>query len=372
MEKKLIIFGGSFDPIHKNHVRIALKAFKKIKADKLFFVPCGSHPHSKKISALNDQRIEMIKLAIKGYPRFEICDYETKNKNASYTIDTIEYFKKNFQDYKLYLLIGFDQLIKFKKWYRYEEILKHATILCHCRIINKSNIAPNNLNFDDSNKIFETKKKQNKYQLVPFVPIGWFDILMYRNVCSSKLRIKPNKIDLNKDVLNYINENGIYAVNRLKKVMSEYRLAHSIRVANIAVELAKSLKYYSLIKKAYVAGIYHDYAKEYDRKIQENFFTKLKIKYFKYPSWKVIHGPLGAYEVKKKFFIDDTQILNAIKNHTIPNEFHPLTKIIYCADKLDIRHDGQIDNHKEIYELCKKDIDAGFKMIIDQLNKGKQ
>lgn len=340
-QEKVIIFGGSFDPVHTGHIFVAKNALKMLNADKLFFVPCKNHPNNKKLYSTDQQRCEMLNLAIANIDQFYLSMFEIENKNnVSYTIDTINYFKKKFPNAELFLLIGYDQLINFKNWKDYQNILKQTKLICHARDKQKINI--------DFDVLFINKKI---------------------NVSSTLVREKPKKWYLCKDVLEYINENGLYAVNRLKNVMSDYRLAHSIRVANLAKELCTNFKNNKLTKQAYVAGIYHDYAKEIDKKIQNSFWTKLKIKMFNFPSWKTIHGPYGAYLVKKNFFINDKDVLIAIKNHTVPKELTLLTKIIYCADKLDIRHDGVIDNHKQIYQNCMKDIDLGFNMIIDQEKK---
>ncbi len=386
-KKKIIIFGGSFDPIHKGHIKIALRAFNRIKADKLFFVPCNNHPQNKKMSASNSDRLEMIRLAIKGFPRFEICDFELKRNEISYTIDTINYFKEYYSDYELYLLIGYDQLINFDKWNRYQDILENSRIICYKRFLNKqneiNNITNDELNtVDNSAQDLSLQKEDDKKINIKHISIG---TIFRINISSSEIRISPKKRHLSLDVLNYINENGLYAIDRLEKVMSTYRIEHSIRVAEIAVDITKSLKYYPLLKQAYVSAIYHDYAKEFSEKYQTNFWTLFKIGYlFKYKKmynkektenkhknlWKIIHAWLGAYLIKKKFFINDYQVLNAIRNHTIlETDDNILAKIIFCSDKLDVRKDGEISDRKKMYELCKKDINKGYLEILNKLKR---
>lgn len=425
-KKKLIIFGGSFDPIHKGHIKIASRAFNKIKADKLFFVPCNNHPDNKKISASNYDRLQMLRLSIKGYPRFEICEFEIKRNEISYTINTINYFKEFYSDYELYLLIGYDQWINFKSWHNYQKILNSVKLICYKRSIQEqtqpsnestnnsdnNQIIQNNINqveqvqinvenekleinnnlktqqIDDIDNLDKTREINNISNLNTDKPIKYILIgnLFQINISSSKIRTNPKKRHLNHDVLNYINANGLYAVNRLEQVMSDYRLQHSIRVAEIALDITKSLKYYPLLKQAYVAAIYHDYAKEFSEKYQTSVWTLFKIGYlFKYKKlynqkkienkhtslWKVIHAWLGAYLIKKRFYINDYQVLNAIKNHSIlETQDNILAKIIYCADKLDIRKDGEIHDRKKLYELCKKDINKGYIEIFNRLNKG--
>lgn len=340
--KKLIIFGGSFDPIHKGHVEIAKRALKKINANKLIFVPCKNHPDSKVLSATDQQRYDMVKLAISSYPEFEVSRFEIDRQQISYTIDTILHIKENYKDYQLYLLIGYDQLISFEHWHRFEEILDNVKIICHPRKVKKEEIKEVNFRY---------------------INIKNFNI----NTSSTELRTKPKRKYLDPKVLKYINDKGIYARDRLALVVSDYRLEHCLRVGKIAADLAKSLKYYTLIDKAYVAGVYHDYAKEVPKEECLKYARKLKIKNF--ISWKVLHGPIAAHLIYKDLLIDDYQVITAVKNHVIPEDFSTLTKIVFCADKLDIRKDGEIENRKKLLELCKKDISAGFDAINVVLKK---
>lgn len=341
--KKLIIFGGSFDPIHKGHIEIAKRAFNKIKADKLIFVPCKNHPDGKLLSATDEERFQMIKLAIASFPCFEISRFEIDRKEVSYTIETIYHIKENYKDYQLYLLIGYDQLIAFESWHKSNEILDNVKIICHPRKIDVK---------DEPQEI-----------KIPFINLKYLNI----NTSSTEMRTKPKRKYLDPKVLQFINDKGIYAKDRLSLMVSEYRLEHCLRVGRLAREIAKSLKYYTLIDKAYVAGIYHDYAKEIPKDECLKYARKLKIK--KYISWKVLHGPIAAYLVSKDLLIDDYQVITAIKNHVIPEDFSTLTKIVFCADKLDIRKDGEIENRKKLLQLCKKDISLGFEAINEILKK---
>ena len=284
----------------------------------------------------------MIKLAIANFPLFEISRYEIDRKEISYTIDTIYHIKDNYKDYQLYLLIGLDQLITFENWNKYNEILDNVKIICHPRKVDKTMIK--NISFN-------------------YINLKSLNI----NTSSTELRSKPNRKYLDSKVLKFINDKGIYARDRLSLMVSDYRWEHCLRVGKIAKELAKSLKYYTLLDKAYVAGVYHDYAKEIPKEECLKYARKLKIK--KFISWKVLHGPIGAYLINKNLLIDDYQVITAVKNHVIPEDFSTLTKIVFCADKLDIRKDGEIENRKKLLELCKKDISAGFDAINVVLKK---
>ncbi|MCF0218017.1 MAG: nicotinate-nucleotide adenylyltransferase [Malacoplasma sp.] len=335
--KKIIIFGGTFDPVHKGHIEIANKALKKIKADKLFFVPCNTHPDQKQINATCEQRLDMLYIATQKNLRFDVSDFELKRHAVSYSVDTVSYFQQNYSDCELYFLIGQDQLNQFKNWHGYETILEKAKIISHIR---KNNLMQPQAHID-----------------FPYIKLGGCNI----KTSSTQLRIKPNKKYLDPKVIKYINDFGVYAYLRCQQVMSEYRLLHCQEVANIAKNLAKIHKLYPLINKAYVAGFYHDYGKEFDKELQEKIAKKLKIK--NYVSWKVLHSYVSAYFMEKNFFMNDYQVLTAVKSHTVPYDYATLSKIIFIADKVATRDDEAKELRKKWIELAHKNLNAAFDTI---------
>lgn len=343
--KKIIIFGGAFNPIHKMHLKIAIKAFKKIHADKLFFVPSGNLVQKQNDFYNNKFILDMVDIAIKDFHFFDICDFEIKNeKSKSFTINTIDYFIKNYPNSKLFLLIGDDQLVNFHTWNDYEQILEKVSIISYKRY-------------------FLRPKVNFKY-----IKLGYF----VKNINSTSLRIKPIRNHLDPLVLKYINKKGLYAIERLKNNVSDYRFQHSLRVKDIALEICSSLKINELLDRCYVASIYHDYCKEMPKDDLEKIAKKLKIR--NYISYKVLHAPVGAFIVQKHFFINDKNVLDAISNHVIPVDESTLTKIIYCADKLDIRKDWVIPNRDKLLELSKINLNEAFleiKNIIQNIESKK-
>ncbi len=126
---KIGLFGGSFNPIHKGHVNLALSIRESLKLDRVIFIPSGKAPHkSSSEYAKAGDRLEMCKLAISEYPFFEVSDFEINRDGKSYSIYTINHFKKLYPDDELFLMVGSDMLIYFDKWYKYQEILKNVTL----------------------------------------------------------------------------------------------------------------------------------------------------------------------------------------------------------------------------------------------------
>jgi nicotinate-nucleotide adenylyltransferase len=120
---KIAIFGGSFDPVHKEHIRLAEAAIEELGLDKLFVMPACAPPHKPgKTLALDQDRLRMCELAFGELPKVEICDYEIAQGGTSYTYDTLKELQR--PDARLFLLCGTDMVLTFDKWYRYEDIFK--------------------------------------------------------------------------------------------------------------------------------------------------------------------------------------------------------------------------------------------------------
>jgi len=96
MRKKIVIFGGSFDPIHNGHVYLAKSVIDLLQVDRLIFVPCNISSGKNPPVASAKDRLSMINIVIKNNSDycFDVSDYEISKVGISYSIDTVEYFKK--------------------------------------------------------------------------------------------------------------------------------------------------------------------------------------------------------------------------------------------------------------------------------------
>ena len=128
MNKGICIFGGSFDPVHKGHKKLALFVAQQLKLKKMLIIPAALSPFKKSSGASEEQRLEMCSLAF-NEDIFEVSDLEIKRGGKSYTIDTVNAVRELYPDEKLYLLIGSDQLMSFDRWYRYQDILSEVTLV---------------------------------------------------------------------------------------------------------------------------------------------------------------------------------------------------------------------------------------------------
>ena len=126
---RLILFGGSFDPIHNGHLAVAQHALRALNGRQLIFVPAGQSPHKIHPHTAGAHRLAMIQCAIESLDQAVVSDCELSRPGPSYTFDTIRFFKEQTQDSaELYWLIGADQLDDLPKWYRIDELLADCRI----------------------------------------------------------------------------------------------------------------------------------------------------------------------------------------------------------------------------------------------------
>lgn len=125
--KRIGIFGGSFDPVHLGHIKLALSAKKEYKLDTVIFVPARKPPHKQDKKLLPGKtRLKMLSLALKGLRSVRIDAYELKRPGASYTYRTLEHYSRKFRGAELFFIAGGDSLSDMKHWKRPERILQLA------------------------------------------------------------------------------------------------------------------------------------------------------------------------------------------------------------------------------------------------------
>lgn len=127
---KIGIYGGSFNPVHNGHIHLALTAAEELELDMVYLVPSGISPHRSSAEyASGDDRLEMLRLASEPYKKLGVCDFEIRREGKSYTICTVEEFRRRFPDDELFLLVGSDMLMCFDSWNRFEDILREVTLV---------------------------------------------------------------------------------------------------------------------------------------------------------------------------------------------------------------------------------------------------
>ena len=128
--EKLGIMGGTFDPIHNGHLFVAEEARGAEGLDRVLFVPSGTPPH-KRYAGMADAeaRYDMVRLAVRGNPHFDVSRIETDRRGRSYTLDTLQEMSALYPDSRIYFITGDDAVLDMLNWHEPYEIARMATLL---------------------------------------------------------------------------------------------------------------------------------------------------------------------------------------------------------------------------------------------------
>jgi nicotinate-nucleotide adenylyltransferase len=123
--KKVGILGGTFNPPHNGHLLIANEVLNELDLDEIWFMPNGEPPHKKKSDYVSDEdRLNMLNLAIRGNDKFRIETIELERIGPSYTVDTMKLINKSYKDSHFFFIIGADMIEYLPKWRNIDELVK--------------------------------------------------------------------------------------------------------------------------------------------------------------------------------------------------------------------------------------------------------
>ena len=340
--EKIAIFGGTFDPVHSEHIRLCHTAIEQLKLDKLIIMPTFTPPHKESAVSSDKHRFNMLKLAFAGNKKCEVSDYELKKGGVSYTYQTMEYFKKQFNA-KLYFIVGLDMLYDFKTWKNPERILSACDLVAFGREGYYTDIEA-------------TRQYFLKNFGKDFIQLNYEG----KNVSSTKIRVYSSlNLDItglaDESVVKYIKENELYAPNEITrfliKNLTTKRLIHTANVATLSMEKVKSLNLSR--SKVLTASLLHDCAK---------YLKKEDFPFFKIDNdvpKPVEHAFLGAYVAKAVLNMLDEEVLDAICYHTSGKaNMSTLSKLIFVADMLE--EGREYEGVDELRRLYKKDFNECF------------
>jgi nicotinate-nucleotide adenylyltransferase len=133
--KPLALFGGTFDPIHIGHLSVAWEASELLDAE-VRLMPASVPPHRSAPTATAEQRVEMLRAALRGQSRLTLDTRELDRSGPSYTIDTLEEFREEFGDRPLVLLLGADAFAGLRSWQRWRDLFD----VTHIGVINRPGV----------------------------------------------------------------------------------------------------------------------------------------------------------------------------------------------------------------------------------------
>jgi nicotinate-nucleotide adenylyltransferase len=128
------VFGGTFDPIHFGHLRLAEELAEAVGLSRVAFVPAGQPPHRGAPRTAAVHRLEMVRRAITGNPRFEVDAREVRSPRPSYTVDTLAELRTELgAQQPLWLLLGADAFLDLTSWHEWRRLFDLANIAVAAR-----------------------------------------------------------------------------------------------------------------------------------------------------------------------------------------------------------------------------------------------
>ena len=331
------LFGGTFNPPHVAHLRLAEKAIEGARLDRVIIMPAFIPPHKAAPELLkSEDRFELCRRTFCG-EKFEISDLELRRKGKSYTVQTLEELKKLYPDDEFFLIIGSDMLLSFKNWYRYEDILKYASL---CVMTREKAVSRKTL--------FEYCKNELKLLSEDFIILDSDAFELSSTEVRQKAKEGKNLSNMLTEKANeYIKEKSFYSDISYEKIkallkerLDEHRYIHSLGVADSAKELA--VRFGADENKAYLAGLLHDITKNETNERQLKLFESdgIILNQVEKNNPKLWHAMTAPIFIKNELGVSDEEILSAVRYHTTGRaSMSLLEKIVYIADYISAERD---------------------------------
>lgn len=132
--KPIGILGGTFDPVHLGHIQIARHALDRLPIEKVLFIPCYQPALKNEPLASPEARLNMLTLALKASPSFEVDSREVRQGGVSYSVDTLRSLQVNYPMRPLCLILGSDAFAQLNRWREWQQILE----LAHLVVVHRS------------------------------------------------------------------------------------------------------------------------------------------------------------------------------------------------------------------------------------------
>lgn len=140
--RRVGVFGGAFDPPHWAHCELARTSLEQLNLDVLHILPTGHAWHKTRVLSPAEHRLAMCRLAFGHLSKIRIDEREIHRAGPSYTADTLRELQAEYPAATLFLVLGADQLLAFKTWIRWQEVLERASLAVANRATNIGADAP--------------------------------------------------------------------------------------------------------------------------------------------------------------------------------------------------------------------------------------
>lgn len=197
--RKIGIFGGTFNPIHNGHIQLLTRYLDAVDFDEILVIPTQVPPHKLPENLVPAQmRLEMCCLAVKHLTRVQVSDIELLRPGRSYTIDTVNTIKEKVPDSELYLLVGGDMFLEFRKWRDWQKLLNTVTLCTASRNFGEYHAL---VEMAEQLSEFGTQTRVFDFDVMPMSSTQIRERLMQKQDC---------KDFLSKEVYSYILEHHLY------------------------------------------------------------------------------------------------------------------------------------------------------------------
>lgn len=342
--------GGSFNPIHRGHIDMALRARDELCLDRVLLIPDSQPPHKRlQEGATAKQRLRMVELAAQGHSGLEASDIELLREGKSYTADTLTQLSGLYPNSELYFILGSDMLRTLHSWYCPQRIFELCTVLCITRSGQSGSEQQCKLSLE----------RDFGARIILLEPVRELSSTQIRSCIESFEPIVPL---VGEGVCRYIYSNGLYMprdiasmIGTLRGTLPQKRFDHTVGVMMRAVELAA--RHGANAKQAFIAALLHDCAKH----LSLDELMSLTGGTSEYAP--VLHAPCGAIIARRDYGVKDEAVLRAIRLHTTGGDnMTVLDKIIYLADATEPQRD-----YEGVQELRKvESLDLAMTLALEQ------
>ncbi len=203
--------GGTFDPIHDGHLRLALEACKQLGLAQVRIIPVNIPPHRDKPVISADHRVNMINLAINNESKLCIDLRELEKDEISYTINTVKSLREEFKTASLCLIVGHDAFNKINTWHEWEKLLDYVHIIVANRPGETIDDAPEEIhNWSEqhiTNDISDINCKSHGYIYFMKIPMLEISSSNIRAALANKRSVEEQ---LPPQILSYIKSHNLY------------------------------------------------------------------------------------------------------------------------------------------------------------------
>jgi len=135
---KIGLLGGSFNPIHNGHIKIAQAVIESQIVQQIWFIPSFIHPlKDHKGNANFDQRLDLIRKTIINLPNLKVQDFEKRSSDPSYTQKLMQFLYKSYPQHEFIFIIGYDIIPELNRWYKYSWLKENLNFLIVTRTIDQ-------------------------------------------------------------------------------------------------------------------------------------------------------------------------------------------------------------------------------------------